>query len=226
MQSFRISTRSSLRAALLAAALLFSSAALAGPPLLCHPFDTSGAASLPWGKGWNAPDRQYDTARLQADTLRLLDAGTPVIARMETLRRAAIYASANGASLRTLAAALDARIAGAKTPQAKSLALFDAGYFSETLQDIERLQGYDMPGIGKVDVAALRSVLAKGDGSLRIADALALRTDDASMRFAAALVSAADERKADYNTHARVARAGADSDHLLARNIGQIAAHY
>ena len=109
MQSFRISTRSSLRAALLAAALLFSSAALAGPPLLCHPFDTGGAASLPWGKGWNAPDRQYDTARLQADTLRLLDAGTPVIARMETLRRAAIYASANGASLRTLAAALDAR---------------------------------------------------------------------------------------------------------------------
>ena len=226
MQSFRISTRSSLRAALLAAALLFSSAALAGPPLLCHPFDTGGAASLPWGKGWNAPDRQYDTARLQADTLRLLDAGTPVIARMETLRRAAIYASANGASLRTLAAALDARIAGAKTPQAKSLALFDAGYFSETLQDIERLQGYDMPGIGKVDIAALRSVLAKGDGSLRIAEALTRRGDDPSMRFAAALVSAADERKGDYNTHARVARAGAQGDRLLARNIGQVAAPY
>ena len=226
MQSFRISTRSSLRATLLAAALLFSPAVLAGPPLLCHPFDIGGAASLPWGKGWHALDRQYDTARLQADTLRLLDAGTPVIARMETLRRAAIYASANGASLRTLAAALDARIAGAKTPQAKSLALFDAGYFSETLQDIERLQGYDMPGIGKVDIAALRSVLAKGDGSLRIAEALTLRGDDPSMRFAAALVSAADERKADYNTHARVARAGAGGDRLLARNIGQVAAHY
>lgn len=226
MQSFRTSIRSSLRAALLAAALLFSSAAVAGPPLLCHPFDTGGAASLPWGKGWNAPDRQYDTARLGTDTLRLLDAGTPVIARMETLRRAAIYASANGANLRALASALDARIAGAKTPQAKSLALFDAGYFSETLQDIERLQGYDMPGIGKVDVAALRSVLAKGDGSLRIAEALTLRGNDASMRFAAALVSAADERKADYNTHARVARAGAEGDRLLARNIGQVAASY
>ena len=226
MQSLRISTRSSLRATLLAAALLFSPAVLAGPPLLCHPFDTGGAASLPWGKGWNAPDRQYDTARLQADTLRLLDAGTPVIARMETLRRAAIYASANGASLRTLAAALDARIAAAKTPQAKVAALFDAGYFAETLQDIERLQGYDMPGIGKVDIAALRSVLAKGDGSLHIAEALRLRTNDASMRFAAALVSAADERKADYNAHARVARAGARGDRLLARNIGQVAAAY
>ena len=33
-----------LRAALLAGALLFASAAQAGPPLLCHPFDTGGAA--------------------------------------------------------------------------------------------------------------------------------------------------------------------------------------
>ena len=226
MRSFRTSTRLSLRAALLAAALLFSSAALAGPPLLCHPFDTGGAATLPWGKGWNAPDRQYDTARLQADTLRLLDAGTPVIARMETLRRAAIYASADGTTLRMLASAFDVRITAAKTPSAKAVALFDAGYFAETLQDIERLQGYDMPGIGKVDVAALRSVSAKGDGSLRITEALKLRAEDASMRFAAALVSAADERKADYNAHAQVARAGAGSDRQLARNIGQVAAQY
>ena len=223
MQSLRKSPRSSLRATLLGAALLFSPAVLAGPPLLCHPFDTGGAASLPWGKGWNAPDRQYDTARLQADTLRLLDAGTPVIARMETLRRAAIYASANGASLRTLAAALDARIAGAKTPQAKSLALFDAGYFSETLQDIERLQGYDMPGIGKADLPAIRAVLARGDGSVRIAEALKLRSGDDSMRFASALVASADRRRQDYAVHARIARAGADSDRLLARNVDKIA---
>ena len=226
MSSFRDSTRSSLRGALLAAALLFSPAAFAGPPLLCHPFDTGGAALLPWGKGWNVPDRRYDTARLSTDTASLLGAKVPVIARMETLRRAAIYASADGTRLRGLAATLEARITAAKTPQTKALALFDAGYFAETLQDIERLQGYDMPGIGKVDVAALRSVLAKGDGSLRIAEALRLRADDASMRFAAALVSAADERKADYNTHARVARAGAGGDRLLARNIGQVAAHY
>ena len=89
MSSFRTSARSSLRGALLAAALLFSSAAFAGPPLLCHPFDIGGAASLPWGKGWNVADRQYDTRRLSADTLGLLGAQTPVIARMETLRRAA-----------------------------------------------------------------------------------------------------------------------------------------
>ena len=226
MSSLHAPTRSRLRGALLAAALLFSSAAFAGPPLLCHPFDTGGAASLPWGKGWNAPDRHYDTARLRGDTASLLGAQVPVIARMETLRRAAIYASADGTTLRGLAATLDARVAAAKTPHAKALALFDAGYFSETLQDIARLQGYDMPGIGKVDIAALHRVLAKGDGSARIAEALKLRQDDVSMRFAAALVSAADERKADYNTHARLARAGISGDALLARNLGQVAPNY
>ena len=220
------SKRSTLRAALLAAVLLFATAAHAGPPLLCHPFDTAGAASLPWGKGWNVADRQYDTRRLSADTLGLLGAQTPVIARMETLRRAAIYASADGTNLRDLTARLDARVAAAKTPQARALALFDAGYFAETLQDIDRLQGYDMRGIGKVDVAALRGVLAKGDGSLRIAEALKLRGSDPSLRFAAALVSAADERKGDYNTHARIARAGVAGDALLARNVGQVAATY
>ena len=122
MQSSRAFKRSTLRGALLAAALLFSSAALAGPPLLCHPFDTAGAASLPWGGGWNRIDTRYDTARLSADTLRLLATDTPVIARMETLRRAAIYASADGAHVRDLAMKLDTRITAAGTPQAKALA--------------------------------------------------------------------------------------------------------
>jgi hypothetical protein len=206
--------------------LLFASAAQAGPPLLCHPFDTGGAASLPWGKGWNTADRRYDTRQLSADTLRLLGAQTPVIARMETLRRAAIYASADGDRLRDLSAKLDARIATARTPEARALALFEAGYFAETLQEIARLQGYDMPGVGKVDLAALHAAQARGDGSTRIAQAIALRGSDASMRFAAALVSAADRRRGDYNAHARVARAGAPSDVLLARNIGQVAATY
>ena len=223
MQSSRAFKRSTLRGALLAAALLFSSAALAGPPLLCHPIDTAGAASLPWGGGWNRIDSRYDTARLSADTLRLLATDTPVIARMETLRRAAIYASADGAHVRDLAMKLDTRITAAGTPQAKALALFDAGYYAETLQDIVRLQGYDMPGIGKADTAAIRGVLAKGDGSLRIAEALKLRADDASMRFVSALVASADRREQDYAMHSRIARAGARHDRLLALNVDKIA---
>lgn len=218
--------RSVLRSLLLAAVLLVPAAAIAGPPLLCHPFDTGGAASLPWGDGWNRIDRGYDTTRLGADTQRLLAIDTPVIARMETLRRAAIYASASGTALRDLEGWLQARVASAKTPRDRAMALFDAGYFAETLQDIARLQDYDMPGIGKVDMAAIKAFLAKGDGSVRIAQALRLRGDDAAMRFAAALVSAADQRKGDYTLHARLARAGAGTDRLLARNLGQVAAAY
>ena len=66
-------------------------------------------------------------------------------------------------------------------------------------------------------------VLAKGDGSLRIAEALKLRADDASMRFASALVASADRREQDYAMHARIARAGARHDRLLALNVDKIA---
>ena len=157
-----------LRSLLLAAVLLVPATSIAGPPLLCHPFDTGGAASLPWGDGWNRIDRGYDTTRLGADTQRLLAIDTPVIARMETLRRAAIYASASGTALRDLEGWLQARVASAKKPRDRAMALFDAGYFAETLQDIARLQDYDMPGIGKVDMAAIKAILAKGDGSVGI----------------------------------------------------------
>ena len=149
-----------LRSLLLAAVLLVPATSIAGPPLLCHPFDTGGAASLPWGDGWNRIDRGYDTTRLGADTQRLLAIDTPVIARMETLRRAAIYGSASGTALRDLEGWLQARVASAKKPRDRAMALFDAGYFAETLQDIARLQGYDMPGIGKVDMAAIKAFYA------------------------------------------------------------------
>jgi len=209
--------------AALSAVLLFAPAAFAGPPLLCHPFDTAGAPTLDWGgRGWNEPRRDYDLSKLVANTSALLTPQTPVIARMETLRRAAIYASRNGQVARDLAASLESRIARASTPDAKALALFDAGYYAETLQDLVRLQGYDMPGVGKADTAALRAIVAKGDGSVRIAQALKLRPTDPGMNFAAALVASADQRKADVASHTRLARAGMSRDRLVALNMDKI----
>src|SRR3954468_707412 len=82
--------------------LLFSVAGLAqpafaGPPLLCHAFDIGAANSLPWtttaGAAWYEGQAGYDLQRLSTDTEALLTPSTPVIERMETLRRAAIYAS-------------------------------------------------------------------------------------------------------------------------------------
>lgn len=217
-------TKPMLFGAVLSAMLLFAPAAFAGPPLLCHPFDTAGAASLAWGgPGWNQARSDYDLAKLVGNTQALLTPRTPVIARMETLRRAAIYASRRGEIARDLSASLESRIAKASTPDAKALALFDAGYYAETLQEIVRLQGYDMPGIGKADTAALRVILAKGDGSTRIQQALQLRPADPAISFAAALVASADERQSDYATHARFARDGASRDRLVALNLKQIA---
>lgn len=204
-------------------ACLLAAPVLAGPPLLCHPFDTAGAPTLDWGgEGWNQALPDYDLATLSDRTESLLTPRTPAIARMETLRRAAIYASRDGDVLRELAGRLDARLATAGDADAKALALFDAGYFLETLEEIDRLQGYDMPGIGRVDAKALRALLEAPDGSLRIDQALALRPDDAGLRFAAAMVASADGRSADITRHALKARAGAPDDGLLALNIGLI----
>src|SRR6185295_6706757 len=90
----RIRTRPLITAAALAAALFAARPALAGPPLLCFPFDIGAARSLPMGAGnWHATDPAYNVAHLVDDTLALLTPQTPVLVRMETLRRATIYAA-------------------------------------------------------------------------------------------------------------------------------------
>ncbi len=213
-----------LRTLVLIALSLCAFAAIAGPPLLCNPFDTAGAPSLAWGgPRWNQARADYDLRTLSANTEALLTAKTPVIARMETLRRAAIYASRDAAVATQLLSRLDARITRATTTSVQSLALFDSGYFTETLEEVVRLQGYDMPGVGKADTDGLRALLAKRDGDAQVDAAITLRPNDPAMRFAAALIASADQRKTAYATHAAFARAAAAKDPLLARNLQQIA---
>src|SRR6185436_15560033 len=68
--------------------------AQAGPPLICHPYEIAHAQSLPWANPgeWRAVKSDYDLNRLVNDTLALLTPNTPVIVRMETMRRATVYA--------------------------------------------------------------------------------------------------------------------------------------
>src|SRR5688572_26993758 len=84
-----------VRAIILLAATMLIRPAFAGPPLLCHPFDIGTAQSLPWdgASSWFDKNQNYDLGKLADDTVRLLTPTTPVIVRMETLRRAAIYAA-------------------------------------------------------------------------------------------------------------------------------------
>ena len=89
-------------------------AAEAGPPLICHAFDAGTAPLLTWGRGqgWDTPDRSYDVSRLTADTVALLTPDAPILARMENLRRATIYAARDKKAAAELMSALMKRAEG------------------------------------------------------------------------------------------------------------------
>ena len=200
--------------ALVAAVLVTAPApALAGPPLICHPFEIGTAASLPFGatsegwRGWNATLASYDRSRLVADTLALLTPSTPVIVRMETLRRASAYAAESPALASALLAAVEARAPKVARTKAEALALFDAGYLVETYRQL-----------GDRGVSMKVSIAGK-DGYAMVSAALAQLPDDAGVHFAAALMTTAPAQKAAHVQHLAKARQGAKADTLLARNL-------
>src|SRR3977135_861961 len=91
-QNMKLQKLRSLRhfAAAAAALLVLAGSAIAGPPLICPAIDIGSADSLPWPRsGWNLSGQEnYDVSHLVPDTLALLAPSTPVLVRMETLRRA------------------------------------------------------------------------------------------------------------------------------------------
>ena len=108
----RVSMRSVIGILTLVALAATADVALAGPPLLCHPFDIGTAKSLTWDNshGWQGRVGATNMKTLVADTEALLTPDTPVIVRMETLRRAALYASTDAqVATRTAHASAGAR---------------------------------------------------------------------------------------------------------------------
>jgi hypothetical protein len=188
---------------------VLSSPAHAGPPLICHPYEIGDAPSLPGGD-WRGADRDYDRTHLVRDTLALLTPETPVIVRMETLRRAAIYATGNlrkwqdgtyTADDRALAGGLIKKLRERTQQTAdhdRALALFDLGFFAETLRQTE------------LDPAL--------DGYALLQKAAALRGSDSEIQFALALASVRPQRP-EHATHLAQARATAQSGTLLAANL-------
>jgi hypothetical protein len=198
--------------------------ALAGPPLLCHPFEIGTAKSLTWDNshGWQGRVGAANMKTLVADTESLLTPDTPVIVRMETIRRAAIYASADAAVARELFTRLQARAAGAKPG---ALETFDAGYLIETFRQIGDMERWKRDDGSPIQYAALRSLVGSADGAAMIQQTLAARSGEPAIEFAAALIAASHKggsRNADYLKHAQKARAGAAQDPLLAKNLDHI----
>ncbi len=194
---------------------LFALAALAvpasaGTPLLCHKFDIGGAKSLPWGatgNSWNSPDTTYNTTHLVDDVLSLLADSTPVVVRMETIRRAVIYAERNDSLSRILLERFKARADQVYQGNRKVLHLFDYGYLIETMKQASMMRG--------LQVAA---ALGGGRGYSIIQEALGMRGYDPEREFAASVV-AVWPRRADYQEHFRRAVAGAANDPLLEKNL-------
>jgi hypothetical protein len=201
-----------VRHVLAASALIASTAALvlAGPPLICHPFDIGTAKSLPFGdasRNWRAVDPDYDRSRLVDDTLALLTPSTPVVVRMETLRRAIAYVGDDRTRAAALLAAVQARAVKAPKSDAEALALFDAAYLVDAYQ---QMKGY---GTG------LDTLTGGADGYAMLRTAMQRRPDDPAMHLAAALMTSGKDRRPLHAAHVQKARDGARADALVARNV-------
>lgn len=193
-------------------ALLAPASLHAGPPLICHPYEIGAAKSLPGATNghWLGISKSYDRKNLVADTLALLTPDAPVLVRMETLRRAAIYATAEmrgwdkgayTAEDREISMTLLKQLrdrATTKDEAKRALALFDAGFFAETLRQTNMALGFD--------------------GYPLLVQAAELRPADAEIQFALAIASVAPKR-AEHGDYLARARAAAKTNALLASNL-------
>jgi hypothetical protein len=199
-----IRSASNTLAATLALSLL-TTTAYAGPPMLCHALETGGAASLPWRgeSGWKGNTPEYDRTRLVPDTLALLGGDVPTVARMETLRRAALYA-VDGRSGPALLQALEARAAKASGRE-HALALFDLGYATGALTQAGALGG----GRWKLPPEAYQ----------HIQQALREGGPDPAMEYAAALVNHDGQHREVAFAHLQRAVSGAAPGSPLAATL-------
>jgi hypothetical protein len=199
--------------------ILLRGTALAGPPLLCVSFEIGEAKSLPWsGSKWRDVKADYDIKRLPDDVLALLAPDVPVIVRMETLRRATIYAVWSMVDHEVNYAARDQKIAdellgrliarardAKKGSRLEALALFDAGFLAEC---------YRQAMLGARGLKFAHDV----DGYAWVNNAIRLTKGDPQMEFAAAII-ALEPRRESHLAHLQKAVDGAASDPLLDRNL-------
>ncbi len=195
-----------LGVALLLALFLFVGSALAGPPLICHSFDIGDAKSIPWiSHDWNLTGTEnYNTKNLAADTIAILDSDSVVLAHMETLRRATLYARKDPVAAKELLTKLVARADSSSNSQAAAMASFDLGYLAECYK---QWMGKDEPNP------------AQGlDGYALVKKAMQLRGNNPQMDFAAALITL-NGPAGEHQDYAQKTIAGAKTDALLARNL-------
>src|SRR3989440_802294 len=206
--------RSSRFVVLLATLLCLATLAEAGPPLICHSVEIGPAKSLPWiSHDWNLSGGEtYDTKNLVPDTLDILAPRTPVLVRMETLRRATLYARKDPLAAKELLARLHARATSAESSgHSDALAWFDVGYLAETYK---QWIGQSWMRVSNDE----QNPAAGVDGYALVKKAIGLRGSDPQMEFAAALITFSGPQE-EHRQHSLKAIAGAKTDPLLAQNL-------
>jgi hypothetical protein len=207
-----VATQNSMK--ILAAIVLLAAPVFAGPPLVCHPINIGSARSLPWtSTTWSlSGDESYDVNHLVSDTLALLGPDTPVLVRMETIRRAALYSQSSADVARELLSELASR---ATRNERDARAAFDYGYLIETYRQLEMAFRMSRGGKNRGDWVNPAERL---DGYALVKQAISMRGSDAEMEFAAALITT-EHSKQDYQGHVEKAKAGMKQDPLLAENV-------
>lgn len=191
--------------AVTAIVLGFSTLALAGPPMICHVIAIGTSQTLPAvDLNYRKGSGNYDLANLTRDTLAILDSDPSVLAHMETLRRATIYARQDSQVAKELIVRLHARAEQSEASSHGALALFDLGYLTETYKQWMG-RGEPNPASGM-------------DGYGLVTRAISLRGSDPEIEFAAALITMTGPER-DHNDHVQKAIAGAKADPLLAQNL-------
>jgi len=185
-----------------------TTSAWAGPPLICHPIQIGQAKTLPWvDLNYQKGSGGYDLENLTRDTLAILDSNPSVLVRMETLRRATIYARQDPQVAKELLTRLNARAANSDAGNSGALAWFDVGYLAETYKE----------WMGEGEPNPANSL----DGYGWVKKAIRLRGSDPEMEFAAALINLSGS-EGDRKDHVEKAVAGANTDPLLAQNLASI----
>jgi len=196
----------------------FARPALAGPPLVVHPYNIGTARSLPWAGREGRTD--YDRSHLFQDLDAVLSSSQSAIVHMETLRRAVIYARADrmvasDLLLRLIHLAMLSEQSATPNP----LTYLDAAYMIEAIRQVDMLNEMAFPR-----VVALADLATGKDGAPWITKAIRLRPNDPALQLAASLiVEHADRAQSEH--YMQLARAGADRDPLLAQNRDHLQMH-
>jgi hypothetical protein len=200
------------------AAILIGTPALAGPLLVCHPYDIGDARSLPWNEKyvWSAARPDYDLEQLVADTEALLTPTTPIVVRLETLRRAAIYASHDRRIATQLLDRLNARVESSRQAgRTQTLALVDAAYLRATFHQIA-LMKYEAEF--RERAANVQPLTGRDEALRMIEEAVRQHAEDPAIQFAAALITFGWNEPA-YKQYAHDTQMAAARDPLVARNV-------